>query len=205
MTRAGSAHSPRADRAISTARMVVLCGRFWRFGFVRPLRPYESRPKGAIWGAPADEPAGVPLCPRRRCSLTQNSQGLAMQVRLSPSCGQSPPVYRRAFPGVRRACAEMLEHLLCSARLAKEKVTARRHSRRTGKRRMEQGRGIEPPSPAWKAGVLAVVLPLRMVLAAGLEPAPCRLQIGCTSVCASPAYCPAPPGVVHFLFSAVLK
>ena len=77
--------------------------------------PHKSRPKGAIWGAPADEPAGVPLCPRRRCSLTQNSQGLAMQARLSPSCGQSPPVYRRAFPGVRRACAEMLEHLLFAA------------------------------------------------------------------------------------------
>ncbi len=90
----------------------------WAVLALRPraaFAPHKSRPRGAIWGAPADEPAGVPLCPRRRCSLTQNSQGLTMQARLSPSCGQSPHVYRRAFPGVRRACAEMLEHLLFAA------------------------------------------------------------------------------------------
>ena len=128
---------------------------------VRTCPPYKSRPGGHL-GAPTRTivRAGVPLCPRRLCPLTQGRQGNMDEVHTPTnvwafaSCSRAGfgvcwGRIRRALPPVAPCPGVYRLHRYLSA------VAVFLASRFA----MERGRGIEPPSPAWKAGILAVVRP----------------------------------------------
>ena len=125
----------------------------------------------AFWGTHADECQGrVPLHPRRFWPLTQARQGT--WTRLIPPNVWAIASHSRAVPVLGWGKDGERFHLSRSILVCPAQPSLPCQSRFSLASRftMERGRGIEPPLPAWKAGVLAVIRPSHMEPAAGLEP-----------------------------------